>query len=167
MWRKPFSEGALLCGICDGHAQVKTVGTRRAGFLPSLQHLLDEAGRRTALTIPPCSCHLIWQTAARSPVRNLRYFCPLPTQTGGAVRLRATAEWVNHCGVGEDGRRAEARRFGADATRRQLIWRYRAEHCDSAANPVKRSSTVSSNGRRLTHWFMLATIAAGCCSKTP
>jgi hypothetical protein len=45
MWRKPFSEGALLCGFCDDHGQVKTVGTRRAGFLPSLQHLLDEGGQ--------------------------------------------------------------------------------------------------------------------------
>jgi hypothetical protein len=117
MWRKPFSEGALLCGFCDDHGQVKTVGTRRAGFLPSLQHLLDEAGKRTALTMPPCSCHLIWQTAARSPAPNLRYFCPSPAQTGRCSEPHGQGS--SGLSIAVSGKMGAARRLGVSAPTRR------------------------------------------------
>ena len=51
--------------------------------------LVNEAGR-PALTVPPCSRQLIWQTTARLPSRNLLRFCSLPALTprlGAHLRL--------------------------------------------------------------------------------
>src|SRR5215469_8992276 len=59
-------------------------------------------------------------TAARLPARNLRYFCPLPAQRGGAVSFTSKDQVVlTNCGIGAMGA-AQAQRRGTDATRRQL-----------------------------------------------
>ena len=79
-----------------------------------------------------------------------------------------------HDHIAEECRGLEVRRalsaFRPLRTGSRQIHHYSFTRCAfiaSARKPVKRSSTVSSKGRRLAHWLRPLRIVAGCCSKTP
>ena len=159
-------EAQLASQIPARAAGVPQRQARRPGRLTSQLARLTQAGR------PRAPQHLPVLQGARLGAADRPARAIIGDGEAAAPPPLVTRRQHDH--IAEECRGLQVRRalsaFRPLRTGSRRIHHYSFTRCAfiaSARKPVKRSSTVSSKGRRLAHWLRPLRIVAGCCSKTP